>query len=132
MWRVTTFVLESVAFALIGLQLRPVLQDVGTQDPARLAAEAAVVLGAVIVARIVWVFPSIYLPRWLVPRIRVQDPSPGWQATFVLSWAGLRGVISLAAAAALSTGVPQRNLLVLLTFTTCSAPCWSRASRCRC
>ena len=117
-WRVATFVLESVAFALIGLQLRPVLQDVGTQDPARLAAEAAVVLGAVIVARIVWVFPSIYLPRWLVPRIRVQDPAPGWQATFVLSWAGLRGVISLAAAAALSTGVPQRNLLVFLTFTT--------------
>ena len=117
-WRVATFVLESVAFALIGLQLRPVLQDVGTQSPARLAAEAAVVLGAVIVARIVWVFPSIYLPRWLVPRIRVQDPAPGWQATFVLSWAGLRGVISLAAAAALSTDVPQRNLLVFLTFTT--------------
>jgi Na+/H+ antiporter len=117
-WRVATFVLESVAFALIGLQLRPVLQDVGTGDPARLAAEAAVVLGAVIVARIVWVFPSIYLPRWLVPRIRTQDPAPGWQATFVLSWAGLRGVISLAAAAALSTDVPQRNLLVFLTFTT--------------
>ena len=117
-WRVSTFILESVAFALIGLQLRPVLQDVGTQNPARLAAEAAVVLGAVIVARIVWVFPSIYLPRWLVPRIRVQDPAPGWQATFVLSWAGLRGVISLAAAAALSSGVPQRNLLVFLTFTT--------------
>jgi Na+/H+ antiporter len=117
-WRVATFVLESVAFALIGLQLRPVLQDVGTQNPARLAAEAVVVLGAVIVARIVWVFPSIYLPRWLVPRIRVQDPAPGWQATFVLSWAGLRGVISLAAAAALSTDVPQRNLLVFLTFTT--------------
>ncbi|HEX3390655.1 MAG TPA: Na+/H+ antiporter [Streptosporangiaceae bacterium] len=117
-WRVSTFVLESVAFALIGLQLRPVLQDVGTQNPARLAAEAAVVLGAVIVSRIVWVFPSIYLPRWLVPRIRVQDPAPGWQATFVLSWAGLRGVISLAAAAALSADVPQRNLLVFLTFTT--------------
>jgi CPA1 family monovalent cation:H+ antiporter len=117
-WRVATFVLESVAFALIGLQLRPVLQDVGTQNPARLAAEAAAVLGAVIVARIIWVFPSIYLPRWLVPRIRTQDPAPGWQATFVLSWAGLRGVISLAAAAALSTDVPQRNLLVFLTFTT--------------
>ena len=117
-WRVATFVLESVAFALIGLQLRPVLQDVGTQNPARLAAEAAVVLGAVIVARIVWVFPSIYLPRWLVPRIRAEDPAPGWQATFVLSWAGLRGVISLAAAAALPTDVPQRNLLVFLTFTT--------------
>jgi CPA1 family monovalent cation:H+ antiporter len=118
LWRVATFVLESVAFALIGLQLRPVLQGLGTQNPARLAAEAAVVLGAVVLARIVWVFPSIYLPRWLVPRIRAHDPAPPWRATFVLSWAGLRGVISLAAAAALPTDVPQRNLLVFLTFTT--------------
>ncbi len=86
-WRVATFVLESVAFALIGLQLRPVLQDLGHRNPARLAAEAAVVLGAVVLARIAWVFPSIYLPRWLVPRIRVRDPAPRWQATFVLSWA---------------------------------------------
>jgi len=117
-WRVATFVLESVAFALIGLQLRPVLQDLGHRNPARLAAEAAVVLGAVVLARIVWVFPSIYLPRWLVPRIRVQDPAPSWRATFVLSWAGLRGVISLAAAAALPADVPQRSLLVFLTFTT--------------
>ena len=118
LWRVATFVLESVAFALIGLQLRPIIQALGSRNPGRLAAEAAIVLGVVIAARIVWVFPSIYLPRWLVPRIRVQDPAPRWQATFVLSWAGLRGVISLAAAAALSTDVPQRNLLVFLTFTT--------------
>ena len=118
LWRVATFVLESVAFALIGLQLRPVLQDLGSRNPGRLAAEAAIVLSVVILARIAWVFPSIYLPRWVVPRIRVQDPAPRWQATFVLSWAGLRGVISLAAAAALPADVPQRNLLVFLTFTT--------------
>ena len=116
-WRVATFLLESVAFALIGLQLRPVLQDLGRADPGRLAAEAAIVLGAVIVARIAWVFPSVYLPRWLVPRIRRADPVPGWPATLVLSWAGLRGVISLAAAAALPASVPQRSLLVFLTFT---------------
>ena len=117
-WRVATFLLESVAFALIGLQLRPVLQDLGNRNPGRLAGEAAIVLGAVIVARIAWVFPSIYLPRWLVPRIRKNDPAPGWPATLVLSWAGLRGVISLAAAAALPASVPQRSLLVFLTFTT--------------
>ncbi len=106
-----------MAFTLIGLQLRPVLQDLGRADPGRLAAEAAIVLGAVIVARIAWVFPSVYLPRWLVPRIRRADPVPGWPATLVLSWAGLRGVISLAAAAALPASVPQRSLLVFLTFT---------------
>jgi monovalent cation/hydrogen antiporter len=117
-WRVATFVLESVAFALIGLQLRPVFQDLGRADPGRLADEAAIVLGAVIVARIVWVVLSIYLPRWLVRRIRKRDPGPGWPATLVLSWAGLRGVISLAAAAALPADVPMRSLLVFLTFTT--------------
>jgi Na+/H+ antiporter len=117
-WRVATFVLESVAFALIGLQLRPVLQDLGNRNPGQLADEAAIVLGAVILARIAWVIPSVYLPRWLVPKIRKTDPAPGWPATLVLSWAGLRGVISLAAAAALPADVPQRSLLVFLTFTT--------------
>jgi Na+/H+ antiporter len=114
-WRVATFVLESVAFALIGLQLRPVLQDLRGRDPGQLAAEAAIVLAAVITSRIAWVFAAEYLPR-LVPRIRARDPAPSGAATVVLSWAGLRGVISLAAAAALTDDVPQRNLLVFLTF----------------
>ena len=79
-WRVATFVLESVAFALIGLQLRPIIQALGSRDPGRLAGEAAAVLAAVILARIVWVFPSIYLPLWLVPRIRggIRPPLAGY------------------------------------------------------
>ncbi len=110
-WRVATFVLESVAFALIGLQLRPVLQDLGHRDPGRLAAEAAIVLGAVILARIAWVFPSIYLPRWLAPRIRKADPAPGWAATLVLSGP---------ACAASSRWPPRRRCR-----PTCrSAACW--------
>jgi len=117
-WRVATFVLGSVAFALIGLQLRPIIRELAGRDPGRLAGEAAIVLGAVVVARIVWVFPAIYLPRWLIPGLAQRDPSPPWQATTVLSWAGMRGVISLAAAAALPAGVPQRSLLIFLTFCT--------------
>ncbi len=114
-WRVTVFVLEAVTFALIGLQLRPVLHQLGHRDPGRLAAEAALVLGAVIVSRIAWVFPAIYLPR-LSRRIRDRDPSPPWQVTVVLSWAGMRGVISLVAAFALPVSFPQRDLLQFLTF----------------
>ena len=38
-------------------------------------------LGAVVVARIVWVFPAIYLPRWLVSRLGQADPPPAWPAT---------------------------------------------------
>jgi CPA1 family monovalent cation:H+ antiporter len=115
-WRVATFVLESVAFALIGLQLRPIIRELAGRNPGRLAAEAVIVLGVVVLARIVWVFPAIYLPRWLVPGLAARDPSPPWQATAILSWAGMRGVISLAAAAALPATVPERSLLIFLTF----------------
>lgn len=115
-WRVATFILESMAFALIGLQLRPIVRELAGHDPGRLLVQASLVLAVVVIARIVWVFPAVYLPRWLVPRIRQRDPSPPWQATAVLSWAGLRGVISLAAAAALPPAVPQRDLLIFLTF----------------
>ncbi len=72
-WRVATFVLESVAFALIGLQLRPIIQALGSQDPGRLAAEAAVVLAAVIVARIVVGVP-VHLPA---PVAGAPDPGAG-------------------------------------------------------
>ena len=74
-------------------------------------------LAVVVVARIVWVYPSVYLPR-LVPRIRARDPAPPGRVTLVLSWAGLRGVISLAAAAALPADAPDRALLIFLTFCT--------------
>src|ERR1017187_3194469 len=53
-WRVATFVLESVAFALIGLQLRPIIRELAGRNPGRLAAEAVIVLGVVVLARIVW------------------------------------------------------------------------------
>src|SRR5450631_939369 len=86
-WRVATFVLESVAFALIGLQLRPIIRELAGRNPGRLAVEAVIVLGVVVLARIVWVFPAIYLPRWLVPGLAARDPSPPWQATAILSWA---------------------------------------------
>lgn len=126
MWRVTTFVLESVAFALIGLQLRPILRDIGDRPAGQLLADAAIVLAVVVVARIVWVYPAIYLPR-LAPRIRSRDPAPPGRVTLVLSWAGLRGVISLAAAAALPADVPDRALLIFLTFCAGPARCCCRA-----
>ncbi len=78
-WRVASFMLEAVTFALIGLQLRPIVEGLASTDPGRLAAQAGLVFGAVVAARVVWVFPSLYLPRWLVPRIRRRDPSPPWQ-----------------------------------------------------
>ena len=76
----------------------------------------------VIVARFVWTYPAIYLPRWLVPSIRRKDPSPSWQVPFVLSFTGVRGIVSLAAALAIPLQIasgaafPDRDLILFLTF----------------
>jgi CPA1 family monovalent cation:H+ antiporter len=64
----------------------------------------------------VWVYPATYLPRWLSRRIRERDPYPPPRAVFVVAWAGMRGVVSLAAALALAADFPQRDLILFLTF----------------
>jgi CPA1 family monovalent cation:H+ antiporter len=77
---------------------------------------------AVIAARFLWVFPSLYLPRLLIPSLRRADPSPIWQRPFLISFFGVRGIVSLAAALALPLTVasgapfPHRELILLLTF----------------
>lgn len=120
-WKVITFVLESVVFALIGLQLRDILAE-QPYPVGQLALYATVVVATVIVSRFVWVFPTTYLPRRLFRRLRDQDPAPPWQYAVVVSWAGLRGVVSLAAAFAvpLQTDAgqpfPARELILFLTF----------------
>ena len=120
-WKAADTLLESLVFALIGLQLRGVVDGIHGGLGPLLATGAALTLVA-IVARIVWVFPSTYLPRWMFRRIRERDPYPPWQWPAVVSWAGMRGVVSLAAAFAipLTTGsgepFPGRDSILFLAF----------------
>jgi Na+/H+ antiporter len=115
-WRLIEFLLESVVFALIGLQIPAVLRELSGRSVASLLGSGGLVLGVAIVARIAWVFPATYVPRWLVPRINRRDPRPPWRYPAVLSWAGMRGVVSLAAAFALEPDFPARDLILYLTF----------------
>jgi Na+/H+ antiporter len=115
-WRMIDFLLETVVFALIGLQLRAVLDHLGGRSGGELAWAGAVVLVTAILVRFAWIYPATYLPRLLAPRIRERDPSPPWTYPTVLGWAGMRGVVSLAAAFALPPEFPQRDLLLFLTF----------------
>ncbi|MET0969815.1 MAG: cation:proton antiporter, partial [Tardiphaga sp.] len=116
-WGVTVFVLESLVFILIGLSLRGVLFRLGGYDAlvALLPATAAIV-AAVILARFAWIFPGTYLPRMLIPSLRAADPAPPPAVPFIMSWAGLRGVVSLAAALSLPEEFPGRDFILAVTF----------------
>lgn len=114
-WRIIEFLLESVVFALIGLQLLTVLEGLSERPAGEVTVAALVTLGTVIAARFVWMYPATYLPR-LIPRVAVGDPAPPWTYPTVLAWAGMRGVVSLAAAFALPADFPARDLILFLTF----------------
>ncbi|MDH6574778.1 Na+/H+ antiporter [Kitasatospora sp. MAP5-34] len=114
--RLSSHLLEAVSFALIGLQLRPVLQALRTTDPLALGWYAAVVLATLLLARIAWVYPATYLPRRLSARLRNRDPAPPWRFPAAICWAGTRGVVSLAAAFAVPATMPRRDLVLFLAF----------------
>lgn len=121
-WRALQLILESFAFLLIGLQLPKVVSELTGISAATLAVSSAGVLTTVIVVRIGWIFLFAYLPRLLFRSIREHDPAPAPGQVFIVAWAGMRGVVSLAAAFAvplttLSGDVlPGRPQLVFLTF----------------
>jgi CPA1 family monovalent cation:H+ antiporter len=116
LWSMITFLLEGLVFALIGLQLTTIVDGLAGLQPSDVALTAGAVTVAVIVTRFAWVYPATYLPRRLSRRVRERDPAPGWQAPAVIGWAGMRGVVSLAAAFALPARMPGRDLILFVTF----------------
>jgi CPA1 family monovalent cation:H+ antiporter len=120
-WDLFIFILEGSLFLLTGLQARPLLERIDQVTAAEFALAALVTTLAIIAARFLWVFPSLYLPR-LIPAVRRSDPYPIWQRPFLVSFFGVRGIVSLAAALALPLTVasgapfPHRDLIILLTF----------------
>ncbi|MFF4473088.1 Na+/H+ antiporter [Streptomyces sp. NPDC001599] len=122
-WKMVAFVLESAVFALIGLQLPVVLRGLGEYEGADAAWYALAVFLVVAVARFVWVYPATFLPR-LWARVRAREGELSWKGPFVIGWAGMRGVVSLAIAFSIPLTVhggepfPERNLILFLTFTT--------------
>jgi CPA1 family monovalent cation:H+ antiporter len=116
-WGIVVFVLESLIFILIGLSLRGVLTRLGGGDALIvLLPPTAAIVAAVILARFAWIFPTTYLPRALIPSLRKRDPYPPLAVPFIMSWAGLRGVVSLAAALSLPEGFPGRDFILAVTF----------------
>lgn len=123
-WKMVSFVLESVVFALIGLQLPYVLKGLGSYGGMEVAGYAVGVFVTVVAVRYIWVFPATFVPRVLSKRIREREPETTWKAPLVVGWAGMRGVVSLAIAFSIPLTLhdgedfPARNLVLFLTFTT--------------
>ncbi|MFL5725813.1 MAG: Na+/H+ antiporter [Chloroflexota bacterium] len=122
-WQVLLFLINGTVFILIGAQLRSVLAGLGAYSPGQLIGLAVVICVVVIATRILWVYPGTYVPRALSAGIRVREPYPPRRNVFIVSWAGMRGVVSLAAALALPlylgdgvTPFPFRDLIIFLAF----------------
>ena len=121
-WEMIVFLLNGFVFITIGLQLPGILRALKGESLLALIENALLVSAAVVLVRVAWVFAATYLPRLLIKKVRARDPHPAWQPVAVIAWAGMRGVVSLAAAFALPfvlTGgspFPGRNYILFLTF----------------
>jgi CPA1 family monovalent cation:H+ antiporter len=121
-WTTIAYVLENTVFLLIGLQTATIVNDLGdsTLTPDQVTAATAAVVLAVVLLRPIWVFPATYLTR-LVPSIARRDPAPPWTYPAVISWAGMRGVVTLAAVFVLPADTPHREVLVLIALVVVGA-----------
>jgi CPA1 family monovalent cation:H+ antiporter len=116
-WRIMDFFLESIVFVLIGLQMWPIMSALDWDDRWKLTGMALAVFAAAVLARVVWVVPTSYLPGFLARKLRGRESHPvAWQNVAIVSWAGMRGVVSLAAAFAIPLDFEGRPTMLFLTF----------------
>jgi CPA1 family monovalent cation:H+ antiporter len=119
-WETVVFALNILAFIFIGLQIRPILEGLAPAVRGRYCAVAGAVLLTVIVVRFAWHMPFNAVLRWRNRRFGFHPPRPMLRPTagsgLVISWAGMRGIVSLAAALALPSAFPYRDLIVLTAF----------------
>jgi CPA1 family monovalent cation:H+ antiporter len=127
-WEVAVFVLNVLAFILVGFQLKSIADRVTGDTRVEYAITAALVCAAVIVARILWVLGAAAFSRWRCRQRSDGSPGPNdlvalsTPAAAVVGWCGMRGTVTLAAALALPTGAeggspfPYRDLILVTAF----------------
>jgi CPA1 family monovalent cation:H+ antiporter len=119
-WDVVVFVLNALAFLLIGLQLRGIVERMQPEQWTPYALFALAICATVMLVRILWWMPHNALARWRVSRGKVTSGQGSMLPTFgsgiVISWAGMRGIVTVAAALALPESFPYRDLIILAAF----------------
>jgi monovalent cation/hydrogen antiporter len=121
-WEVAVFVLNVLAFILVGFQLKSIGARVSGATGARYALVAAAVCAAVIVARLIWVTGAAAFSRWRCRPRESGQPGPrdavalDPKSAAVVGWCGMRGTVTIAAALALPAGFPYRDLILVSAF----------------
>lgn len=120
-WSTIIFILNGIVFILIGLELPVIVEGLNESSIQEGIKYGLIISLITILIRFIWVYPIAFIPRFLSKKIRETEPSPGWKGPFITSWAGMRGVVSLAAALSIPLTLdgepfPHRNLILLVTF----------------
>jgi Na+/H+ antiporter len=121
-WNILVFLLNSLIFMLIGMQLSVITGRMDGYSVGQLALWSLSVSAVAILVRILWVYPATYIPRWIIPGLAKREVAPPNRELFIEAWCGMRGIVSLAAALALPVTIqsgapfPHRDLIVFLTF----------------
>jgi CPA1 family monovalent cation:H+ antiporter len=117
-WQTIQFLLENMVFLLIGLQLRWIVEEVAASDLSLslIIGICGAVLAATILTRILWLVGigtmKRVLRKWRPRKAKVWP----WSYSAVIAWAGMRGVVTLAAAFILPADTPQHAVLLLAAF----------------
>jgi CPA1 family monovalent cation:H+ antiporter len=119
-WDVVVFVLNVLAFILVGLQLKPILQRLDRPLLVEYAETAAAVTGAIIGVRILWVMGYAAIAGFITKRhpqrLGGGERVPSFGAAAVVAWCGMRGIVTLAAALALPFDFPHHDLILFTAF----------------
>jgi len=121
-WTNIVFVLNGLIFFLIGLQLPSIINQLGDISLGRAIWYGLAISLVLIVARLLCTFGASLFTRFMSHFITVADPNPGWRGPIIFGWAGMRGVVSLAAALSIpllideGRAFPYRNLILFITF----------------
>jgi CPA1 family monovalent cation:H+ antiporter len=122
MWNVMVFLLNTLVFVLIGMQLSGSVARLEGYSAARLMTHGALLSAVAIIVRFAWVYAALYVPRRLSASLRKSEAAPPEAEFFIMSWCGMRGIVSLAAALALPLTLadgapfPYRDVIIFFTF----------------
>jgi CPA1 family monovalent cation:H+ antiporter len=121
-WSTIGFVFNGLVFMLIGLELPEIVHTLGSVTLLQAIGYGAGITAVLIAARLLCTLGSSVFTKFISRYITTADSNPGWKGPLIVGWAGMRGVVSLAAALSIPYALPggadfpQRDLIIFITF----------------